>query len=544
MDDQNQTNNPQASSEPPVTPSMPEDITPQTAAPVIPQIPVEPAPQVTPPIMPATPSLPPQPEPVVTPPTEIPQQPSFVPPMPGAETPMPQPEEVAPAIETPTPADETPKEEIPLPEVKKKKASPVILGALALLLVAGVAGAAYYVSNQLSSRVAVAPNAPESKPQASTCDSAKDKYRQCPDGWKGDGSGKDANDCYTCIKIENTSCTGVKTYDYGTYPDDVKHCKYISSGGDDSKCAAITCGPYNYACGAYCFDNTNDCGRKACGKSLIYPACDTTKRDTPASSSITFAKSGTVVPFMKNAFSGTITLSKSGSSDIVIPFATGSAVALKSFTVSAGDVYTITTKISTESKNGYGWVKNQGNTCGPIKTPGDSLDSNSKPTGKCGGSIDISAVLKLASASASLTGITADGNDATVQCWGDAEISDATQDYDYNDFAIVFGYQTTSTIGACSAINIYKKSGDTYGTTALTTAELQQLNVGDVLKFVTSASMSGLSARFRVTVDGVAGDWLTATIASTGSNQYLYSDYTVAKSGSYLFEGQVTTTAQ
>lgn len=56
-----------------------------------------------------------------------------------------------------------------MPEAKNnKKTFSVLMGVAALLLVVGVAGAAYYVSNQLSTRQAVAPTAPESKPMAAS----------------------------------------------------------------------------------------------------------------------------------------------------------------------------------------------------------------------------------------------------------------------------------------------------------------------------------------------------------------------------------------
>jgi hypothetical protein len=244
---------------------------------------------------------------------------------------------------------------------------------------------------------------------------------------------------------------------------------------------------------------------------------------------------------MRNSYGGTITLSKSGSSDIVIPFATGSAATLKSFTVNAGDTYTITMKISTESKNAYGWVKNQGSSCGPIKTPGNPLTSTSKSTGYCGELIDINAVLKLATASATLTGITANGNNAAVQCWGDAMINDATQDYDFNDFTVVFGYKDD--VGVCSAISVYKKVNGAYGTTALTSTELQNLGVGDVLKLVVKSSINSASAIFRITLDGTVGNWSAGSVDSSDKSAYSY-EYTVSTPGTYTFEGQVSTSAQ
>jgi hypothetical protein len=144
---------------PPVSANEPvEDITPATE-PI-----TAPAPKPMTPFAP-TPMLEPeetspQPEPMApfSPPVAMP-----VPESPTIPSPVPSP---IPSEPTPPVAPET-----PMPQGKpKKKILPVIGGVLALLLVVGVAGAAYYVSNQLSTRQAVAPTAPESKPLAGyTC---------------------------------------------------------------------------------------------------------------------------------------------------------------------------------------------------------------------------------------------------------------------------------------------------------------------------------------------------------------------------------------
>lgn len=291
---------------------------------------------------------------------------------------------------------------------------------------------------------------------------------------------------------------------------------------------------YSYNCGRYCF--LASCGAAACnsqptGTTPPSNTCDSTKRDTPASNEITFAKTGKIIPFMRNPYTGTITLSKTGSSDIVIPFIKGNAVELTSFSVKAGDKYTIKTRISTESKNAYGWIPNKStNLCGPVKTPGDPLDGNSKPTGKCGEEVDIKAVRTLAESKVDFAGITASGKSASIQCWGDAALGDSTQDYDYNDFTIIFGYEKSTEVGACVNMKIYKKVADVYSSTALTVAQLQTLKVGDVLKFTVDGSIVGLKGRFRVTIDDVPGEWLTPTISSNGTMN-IYTDYAVAKAG-------------
>jgi len=97
-------------------------------------------------------------------------------------------------------------------------------------------------------------------------------------------------------------------------------------------------------------------------------------------------------------------------------------------------------------------------------------------------------------------------------------------------------------VGACTLINVYKKVDGVYGTTPLTTAQLQALKIGDVLKFSLTSSMDNLRGRFRVTVAGVAGSWLNGTIDATNKKLVTYSDYTVVTAGIYQFEAQVTIT--
>jgi hypothetical protein len=258
---------------------------------------------------------------------------------------------------------------------------------------------------------------------------------------------------------------------------------------------------------------------------------------------------------MRNSYTGTLTLSKAGSPDINIPFKTGNAVELASFNVTAGDTYTIKNKISTETKNSYGWIPNKGPVvCGPVKTPGDPLDSNHNATGKCGLDVDISAVKNLAMTKTDLAGITSGAVNASIQCWADGEIGDATQDYDYNDFTVVFGYEKVAptasptasptiapAVGACMEIKIYKKVGTAYGTVPLTTAELGSLKVGDVLKLVSGASLDNLLGRFQITIGSDAPVSIPAVLVSGVPKQHEFNDYVIEKAGTYKFEAQVTT---
>ena len=521
----------------------------------------------------------------------------------------------------PTPSIQTP--EVPMPVGKKKnKILPVIGGIVALLLVVGVAGAAYYVSNQLSNRQAVAPDAPTSKPLASDCtascnysggefccngNSCCSPGQTCnaSQGCHGSsgctGSQTYCSACGGCVTLPSgqgcnaycnggggggTTCDKGGTFQYGTYPNNLSSCDYKSSV--NGACGS-SCGKYTYACGIYCFDT--GCGSSACGKSITYPDCDATKRDPLASpQTITFTKAGTVDLYSRGA-AGTVTLT-SGSKTKTFTTTQGNATkatASAPFVVAAGETYTIVVHESDSKENGkasYGWILPQGTKCGPVKTPGVAIDSNSKPTGKCGDLVDASGVINAAKGALDVAGVS-----APVQCWGDSQRSplDDTQDWDYNDFTLAFGYEkctpsgtvtcnpdcpttcghAASTIttctdscgaattkacaatadctqGACMLINIYKKVGNAYGTTPLTAAQLQTLKVGDVLKFTLTSSADNLRGRFRVTIATTAttsvGSWLSGTIDATNKKLVTYPDYAVATAGNYTFDAQVSTT--
>jgi hypothetical protein len=102
-------------------------------------------------------------------------------------------------------------------------------------------------------------------------------------------------------------------------------------------------------------------------------------------------------------------------------------------------------------------------------------------------------------------------------------------------------------LGACSAISIYQyqNNNTSNNLTLLSASDLQGLKVGDILSLAMTPSVANLSGRFRVTTNGTAGNWLTGEAKVIGSTEYIvYMPYTVATAGSYIFEGQVSTTAQ
>ena len=284
-----------------------------------------------------------------------PPAPTPLPPMDQGITPTPMPTLPLP----PQDGGEGPSLSEPKP---KKKAAPAILAAIALFLVAGVAGASYYISTQLNQRTAVAPTAPTSRPMAAQL----------------------------------------------TIGETVKESS-IAPGG---------------------------------------ATCDADKRDPKRSQTLTFGKAGTVNMFAMNIdVSSSVTVSAMKSGAIIATLTTSGSKSPEkangSFTVTAGDQIIITTRVASDKGNAYGWREPKGvGICGPTNNA-------------CGADKDIKALITFAQNSADITGIQSDAQ-ANTQCWGDAEVGDQTQDFDYNDFALIFGYvtgQDLSTIPNCTEVS-------------------------------------------------------------------------------------------
>ncbi len=608
MDDTNKTNQPLDSSAlpgslpftPPISsvPTM-EDITPTAEPSVAPTV------NTTTPISTvATPTIEPLPKtewdlPEPTPVASAPEPTiTSTVPAPDPEPIMATPQITPPVLDvaplpTPTPTEPT----IPT-EKPKSKISPIIGGIVALLFVVGVAGAAYYVSNQLSTRQAVAPTAPESEPMAAASCSAKSGHctgEQICDTRKNTMEKLDCGGvlqcCYpkptalpaTQTAATTTTCqcipgkTEICTLDAGRTSGTRKcislgiagnascgtwdSCKPAtqtaatttptgssndSAGGSGSNNCAVQCGNpagtqtncttanvQNATCRQCCCgDKAITCnGKWKCGTSCpeIVIACDTTERQLTKEKTITFENAGKIMAFSKS-FTGTITLTPTSGTALVFNSADGGAAVQlpESFNVSAGSTYTVSIKRNGTAE-AYGWQPPKAaNTCGPM-------------VASCGGDADIKALVDLAKSKATLTGIKTAAIDSSIQCWGDILAGDATQDYDYNDYAFVFGYEGV-TVGACTEIKVYKKVNGVYGTTALTTTQLGSLTVGDVLKFALTSNTDNLKGRFKVTVGATSGSWLTGTIDATNKKLVTYSDYKVTSAGTYKFEAQVSTT--
>lgn len=104
--------------------------------------------------------------------------------------------------------------------------------------------------------------------------------------------------------------------------------------------------------------------------------------------------------------------------------------------------------------------------------------------------------------------------------------------------------------GACTEVALFAKTTSGYSTTKMTEAQKAAIHIGDKIRIAITGSKADLQARFRVYVNDVVeatGDtaspeWRVGQSFS-GSDHLVtfYSDYEIKKSGSYKFEGQVTT---
>jgi len=513
MDDTNQTNPTLDQSTvpgplpptPPATPIAPvEDITPNKAPVAPPALESQVKDDWT---LPPVPPVAPLPETPVFPTTASAPEPVFVPPQAAPLS--------APTLPQATPLPTIAPEEPVIPTEKpKNKISPIVGGLVALLFVVGVAGAAYYVSNQLSTRQAVAPNAPESEPMAAS--SSKSYIKVCCEASGGkkycfNASGSKSG------KWVYGSCGG---YDCGAS----KQAPILKLDwkGYRSFCSGAVGGTGVVMFQGKC-ESTN-----ACIQQLVedLPAEVTDKE----SGIITFEKAG----WINVAFGGKekITLEPvAGGTPIVI--ATDSAginILSKILEIKTpGEQYKITLRMRDETKDAYGF-----------RVPLDAEETKcGQSDPKYGAIADESEFIQQVESKVQMESVLP----SNMQCWGDSQIGDATQDFDFNDAAIIFGYEPTNqVVGACTTMAVYKKVAGAYGTTPLTAAELMTLKVGDILGFSMKSSMDNLKGRFGVTVGNGTVTWLTGTIDATDKKLITYSNYTVATASAYLFEGQVSTT--
>jgi hypothetical protein len=170
------------------------------------------------------------------------------------------------------------------------------------------------------------------------------------------------------------------------------------------------------------------------------PGCDATQRDTPVTAKIKFPRTGKVAVYSLSPVQFRADIVFTGPKNITLGdvlIDNKVATVSKTFDVIAGQEYTYSFKIIYPSpvgkKPAYGWIPPaEVGKCGPKKSPGQN---------KCGVLWDIKTLIDYAKAnSSSIAGIKAGVNEANVQCWADPLSNDPTKDYDFNDWAIVFGY--------------------------------------------------------------------------------------------------------
>jgi hypothetical protein len=105
---------------------------------------------------------------------------------------------------------------------------------------------------------------------------------------------------------------------------------------------------------------------------------------------------------------------------------------------------------------------------------------------------------------------------------------------------------TTTTVvnGACSELKIFLRNSDgSLNSSPLTAAQLANLKINDILVLSTTGSMASLKARFKVTFNGTVEqpEWKDSTGYQDSAKMTSIYDYKITKSGTYLFESQVST---
>lgn len=423
-----------------------------------------------------------------------------------------------------------------------------LLGILAVLLVAGVAGASYYVSNQLSTRQAVAPNAPESEPQASG---------GCT---KNPGLCSSKETCVngTCKKIvtpTSYSCTSANCPGPAFYCSSKTNCAN-SPGWKNG--VQITVAPTKTTSTVCTFGGPTiqiDCvtadgyrGRQVqpCCSNNTYSGCDNTRGLCIPSSPLTKVATPTIMAGCNSTYpicSNTITSNCSGTScrsgvmegqcckasaavtlPPATPTSTGNEPTCDSIGIGLsctidprpGSVLCRTTNtkqplvycIPPSAGGGGGGGGGGGSTPTPTKAGGGG--------GGGGGGGSTPTPTRKVTATPTVTPIVA---------------------------------------GACMEIQLYAKKPDgTFSTTPMTAAEKASIKLGDTLRLVVKANKGNLLARFRVWFNG-------ATMALPGPAVYpdaphqrprdgfldpqtkknSYYDFTATRAGEYKFEGFVST---
>jgi len=273
------------------------------------------------------------------------------------------------------------------------------------------------------------------------------------------------------------------------------------------------------------------------------PGCDATQRDTPVTAKLKFPKTGKVAIFTMSPVQFRADIVLTGPKNITLGdvlIDNKVAKVSKAFDVVAGEEYTYSFKVIYPSpvgkKAAYGWIPPaEVGKCGPKKSPGKD---------KCGVLWDIKPLIDYAKAnSSSITGIKAGVNEANVGCWADPRTNNPLEDYDYNDWAIVFGYvgsQPTPTTTSTPTI-----APPTPGTNRLPYFTTSQLPSGVVKNFYSgyiTAEDADMDTKLEMSITGLPAGLMVGPCAVpfSGGKISCYISGEPTASGYFTVSARVT----
>jgi hypothetical protein len=148
------------------------------------------------------------------------------------------------------------------PELKSKsKILPILGGLVALVMFVGVAGASYYISNQLSNKLGLAPNAPLSEPEAAGCNSSL----------KGKPCGTQGGTCIQCPQgSASYICAKSGVCKWKEDPKTKKQSPVVTPLPTDAN-SIVLCSSLGVS--DSCSKNTNPTGASTCSKNGVVNFC-------------------------------------------------------------------------------------------------------------------------------------------------------------------------------------------------------------------------------------------------------------------------------
>lgn len=418
-----------------------------------------------------------------------------------------------------TPADITPPvvpvvSEAQWPESKPKSKMPQVLGGIAaIILVVGVATAAYFVSIRVSGQLAVAPTAPTSEPFAFN---QKDIVKL--------GSAKAQKEYYDALDAKARAATALGQY-FAANPTAAGNLdavdKLIAEGAAKGGTLIGTDKGQLVGCEAIYVDVCNKYDQRTAGGTVFVTAADAALYWLQVGQALDWTYGDPTHPTVKVP-KGYYPCAGGNFCKI------GSTSTVTSSGKGGGGTTTVTTTCTEQCPGTDGVLRS----CTPPEADGSSADSLCAWAGRvetCGG--------KSYCCPAPGGTWTADMTKCTT---------------------------ITVTSGACTEIKLYAKlcqnvtgqvacQAEGYSTTPMTDTEKAALKVGYKIRIAITGSKADLKARFRVFVNDVVeatGDtaepqWrLGQSFSGADHLTTYYSDYEIKSSGSYKFEGQVTTKAK